>query len=341
MMARACREGCSLVGWAVLVVVALLVNGIIFFANYVGAKTSLELANYGMAPLGSDRLIGRWVGAFFGEATVADFLAAGLAAGVGAFAFIGTKVVFQVPRFIEQRRAYRAANDVESAAILNVRVIVELLVAAALVTGLVLVWIWDLHLFLFRSLAEGLDLHDPVAAAATVPNWKGAAAEHGGLFIVELARVGGRGYIALSAVGCLALEYCLYKAGIAGGQFLRSLNDLFADDEIAVPTSWPPRSASVRESSFAPSEDRPATTQGPLFEDIVAPATSSPTAGGTQSIEAPVEVLGSRTAASIRPSDARRNPDAFYVDDVSGAVWDRVYWKSLHEDTASEDAKAA
>lgn len=344
MIERTVREGLSLVGWTVLVAAAFVVNGIIVFANYVGAKTSLELSNYGMAPLDSDRLIGRWVGAFFGEATIADFLAAGMAIGIGMFAFIACKVIFQVPRFIEQLRAYRANHDLESSRIVGVRLVVELCVFAALGTGLVLVWLWDIGLFRFRSLAEGFNLHDPVAAAATVANWEESVAEHGGLFIVELAELGGRGYLALALVGCLSLEYCLYKAAIVGGQFLRAVMAIFADpdDEIGVASVRFHTGANAPEPGVALSGNND-PDQEPLFDDIPAPVATpaAATGHGTDASDEPVEVLGSPAPVSIRPSEARRNPEVYYVDDVSGAVWDSVYWRSLHEDAGPGTAKAA
>jgi hypothetical protein len=188
----------------------VVLNGAMMIANYLACKGSFELLGFEMRPLWTDELVGHLLGAFFPKATLAHFYALIVAVTVALGLFLVFKLAFSVADLWEARRDSLAANDQESAR-KAMRLIVRDL-GMLLIFLIPLAWAiyWDVYLFRYRSIAGALGIEDPTVAPQMF-GWERQLRENGELFAWALVHIGAWGYVAVTALACLSLEFAWHK----------------------------------------------------------------------------------------------------------------------------------
>jgi len=347
MIERTIRNTLAFASWLMASFGLLLLNAVVLLANYLACKVSFELAGFENQPLDRDRLIGRFAGAIFGQATLADFYAMVVAAAVALGAFLLFKLLFALPHHLEQRQLYRHAGDLTSARIVSTWLWFDAAVIGLLSVGVAAAMLWDIDLFRYRSLSNAFSVDDPAVAAGSIPEWGRAMEQYGDLFSVHLAKIGPAGYLAVTLISCLALEYALHKTRTAGVQLLR---DVAALAEVSAPydgseATEPQAPEAVANGNVEPSPDAglsgtPGSAGEPLFDPVVV-GRGATSGSAPEASEATVGVIGGADGERVLRSDARAAADRYHVDDATGLVWDRAYWEQLHGTAENDQAEAA
>jgi hypothetical protein len=349
MIERMIKDTAACVLWLFGSGALLFVNFIVLLANYLSSVVSFELSGYEMRPLASYRLVGPFFGAFLGQATLADFYAAGLALVVSAGAFFLAKALFSIHPLVDERRRYRLAGDVDSAAAVNRRLWLDAGVSLFLIALLTATTLWEIHLFRLRSLCNAFDIDDPATCAGSMPEWGRVLQQYGDLFSVQLANVGPAGYVSVTFLACLLLEYAFYRLHTAAAQLLAAAGAVVAGAPLlplydVAYAGADPRDVSpaALASSAAGGEAPAAQSNGstPLFDPAVVAQPQTETTRVNDADE-PVEVIGGAGGERVRRSEAHAQHDRYYVDEITGQVWDRRYRESLHSIPEDDDRPEA
>jgi hypothetical protein len=219
MLTNAVRNFVALVLWLVLVLVSLYVNVQVTIANYLGCKAALELQGYESQPLSSDSLVGRLLGSLFGDATLAQFFALGVAIIEALGLFLIFNIGFGLSKLFEIRRENRRAlEEAETTPIAeghdpaaevrasSHRIVLSYVKLACLGVMLFFAINWDLDLFRFRSVADALANGSPEITPMQIPSWVNFVSTNDHLFVKGLISIGAWGYLAITAIGCFLLE---------------------------------------------------------------------------------------------------------------------------------------
>jgi hypothetical protein len=208
MISNSIRNFIALLLWLALALVCLYVNVQVTIANYLGCKSALELQGYEMQPLRTDTLVGQLLGSFFGEATLAQFFALGVALVMSLSLFFLFNIAFGLFDLFEIRKEHDDLTQVRAA---NRRIILSVVKIAFILGFLYWAVSWDLDLFRFRSVAGAIAAGEPEIDPLKVPSWANFVTTHDNLFVKELIGVGAWGYLAITALGCFLLEESFEK----------------------------------------------------------------------------------------------------------------------------------
>lgn len=218
-----------------LVVFTMCLVGLVIFAflnlillptNYLATGFSFYLLGYDGMPVGADVLIGPYMGSFFEDASVTHFFAMCLTLACFLGLFVAFHSLFHILQLSEDRKAYLLQSDPESAAIATRMLLKEAFLLFVLwVPPLIWILHWDIELFRLRSVAGALALEDP-AVASQLANWEEQVQENSLMWAWTLTKSGAWSYLAMTAVGCLGLEYTLMKFSGAWARLLSSIQSM-------------------------------------------------------------------------------------------------------------------
>lgn len=365
------RQFVTVVFWSAVTAGAVIVTAWACAANYLGCKSALELQGYESQPIATDSLIGPWLGAFFGEATLAQFLSLSLVS-IEALSFLLIfHFLFDQWRLFQIRQLQQALGDQQQVRTANALLIQQGIVLAMLTTLAVLIVRWDIDLFRYRSLAGAFGIEDPAIATATVQRWDIELQQNGKLFAWNLIRSGAEGYIAMTAGACLGFE-------IAKMRLAEHFSVLMQPVDTRLARAFSPHvmaeefsAADVAEAPTGRTEDHPQTatpvpeelpasvaarmagghvigntnghtnghTNGsaarPLFETPAMPATS-----GTASTPRPLVSAVAEPALHVVIGDADDHvtmttalaqPERYHVDIETRMIFSRPYWEALNQ----------
>lgn len=219
MISNSIRNFIALLLWLALALVCLYVNVQVTIANYLGCKAALELQGYEGQPLYTDSLLGQFLGSFFGDATLAQFFALGVAIVEALSLFFLFHIGFGLFNLFEIRKENKlAANDEQRSNVGNDhnaaaevraatrRIILSIVKISFLVGFLYWAVRWDLDLFRFRSIADAIANGSPEVNPLQIPSWANFVTANDHLFVKALIEVGAWGYLAITALGCFLLE---------------------------------------------------------------------------------------------------------------------------------------
>lgn len=226
MFNRITRNITGLIAWMIVVIGCIVLNGIVVLSNYLGCKASFELLSYEMRPLHTDELLGGFFGSFFSEATMAHLFAMTVTLTVAFGLILLFHLMFSVYELCYDRRAYIAAGDEESAKIALRLIVRDLILIAIFAIPVFYAAKWDIGLFRYRSVAGALGIEAPQLATSTVKSWELQLEEQGHLFAWSLARFGAWGYIAVTAIACLGMEFSSVKTGEKWSQLCNACGEL-------------------------------------------------------------------------------------------------------------------
>ena len=188
-------------------VILLSVFVALIVANYLACKSAFDFSGYDGLPLANEAFIGQIIGPFFPEATLSHFYALVVAVVIALGLFILTYCIFYIWVLMRDQKAYLAQNDSQSAQIILNKMHETMLLIAIIIPCLASAINWDFQLFLYRSVVGALGIEDPSQAPLTVLNWERQMEVNGNFFAWHLARIGAFGYLGITGVACIALEF--------------------------------------------------------------------------------------------------------------------------------------
>jgi len=188
------------------------IMGCSFFAlmimNYLACKTSFDYLGYDSLPLAKEAFIGQIIGPFFPDATLSHFSAFVVALIVAVGWFILCNRLFHIWELVKERKVYLSRSDRESAQVILYHIYGDILLIIFILSFFIGVILWDLDLFRYRSVIGALGIDDPAQAPLYVENWDNQIRTRGHLFAWAITSEGAFGYIGVTGVACVALEYC-------------------------------------------------------------------------------------------------------------------------------------
>jgi len=341
------RNNGVFLGWAAIWLCAALVQGVVFWANYMGLSEAFSKLGFDMMPLGKDPLFGPLVGAFLGKATLVQVYASCVAGAIGFGIFMMMKLGFRVLDLTQERQTLTEENNPAKARTASRLINRNAIYMAILGIPLLVAIFYDVSLFKYRSIVSllhpgGVDI-DPMG----IPQMASMSRDHPDSFATWLAGMGAWGYIAITMIACLVFELVGRKVGEAWSWMLASYGSIFRstspNGQNTIGTGTEQQSARRIPDTQGGNEPIvaatvPATeanknpvssTTGTLMESV---STGNATSDGTSTNEAspiPQQVVGA-AGISISLEDARSQPDRFHVD-LQNVVWDRKVWDSLHQ----------
>lgn len=349
MAERLSRSFILLIVWGALTAVTFGINLMVIFANYMGLKTAFELANFEAARLSLDSMLGPFLGAFLGKATLAHFYALALATAVGFGIFLLFHSLSFLLMLFRERQAHRLAGDIESVRQANWLIVFEIIFSVVLLATLVPVFWWDIELFRYRLAANALNIDHPEVATASIERWDLLLKTHGHLFSFNLNRVGAWGYIATTAVACIGLEYSLTKLSSAWTTLLNAFEspvvvqdkqqNQWADDwESATPQNEAGVPVPADGDNGQVPEWQPQTRESdamPAFPPRFGSDTNANAGDDGEGVnptqrDEPQDVIGGNPGEQVTLAQALANPERFWVDPDNRQVWHTALRSRLH-----------
>lgn len=202
----------AFVFWLGLFVVVLCATFFAILEHYLALKSGLEIAGFEPIPIKGDELVGPFLTAFVPNATLPEATALTIA----LFDFLAFLIVFDAlfwaVELAQFHRASKAAERPDEAAEAKNQLIAT---GVVLFVSLVLLFPalgWEISIWRFRSIAGAMGI-EHLTNVGGIPDWEQLRETIGGTFIYQLARIGAWGYIAFTALGCIALDQCGRRMG--------------------------------------------------------------------------------------------------------------------------------
>jgi len=212
--------------WLFLDFLSFFIHLIVVIANYMGTLAAFELLGFEMRPLETDSLLGPYLGAFLGNATMAHFYALAIALTVALAQFLVYHSTFRVFDLSRDRRTYIQRGDEESAGIALRLILFELGILFFFVLLLGIAVIFDVELFRYRFIAGALSIDDPTVATKSILSWSLQVKENFHLYAWHIARIGAWGYLSVTALACLMLGFLMHKTGDAWTRLLSGFQEM-------------------------------------------------------------------------------------------------------------------
>ena len=211
MISRNIRNVAGLLAWLSAGGILVLLNFSLVVANYLACLVSFTLLGVDTKPLGEDELFGPLFMTVAPQATQAHLYAAVVAAAMAAGFFFMVRFLFHSIELYRDRKTFYIPNKEEQNAKAALKEIEENLLKALLLSiAMGFLVYWDIQLFRYR-LTAGLFQIDSPDAASQLPNWQLQWQQNSDFYGWALTRCGAWGYVAVTALGCLLLEFGFTK----------------------------------------------------------------------------------------------------------------------------------
>jgi hypothetical protein len=205
------RHVAGLMFWAAFVVLNLWALVLVGTSNYLGCKSAFELLGFETQPLWRDPLVGPFLGAFFGEVTLAQCYALGIALVMSLAWFLVAHTGIELHQLWEHRRTHKASGDDAEVRAATQLLVLHSAILAVVLAGLAYAARWEIDLFRYRAVAAALGIDDPKEATAAISRWSTEIGANGEIGAWDLARRGVWGYLAITALCSMCLEVGFYK----------------------------------------------------------------------------------------------------------------------------------
>jgi hypothetical protein len=330
--------------------------------NYQACSFAFYMLNYDQQPLNKDPFVGRVIGLFFKDVTLGHLYALVLTAAVCIAFFVLFHKLSEIFQHLRLRREHLNTGDSQSARTELERAFWQAGEALIIAIPAVLAGWFDVMLFRFRSIVGAMGIEDP-SMAVQIANWQMQLEDNLSLFAWQLTQIGAWGYIGVTAVGCIALEYALRRTGEKWDMLARVIDYCMAPglpedqetqytDPAGVDEAHGPDPAvgGFANGYDADTGNTAATcaTGEPRWEN---PAPEDSTVDpGFQAQEGadrefpsaakPVgqEVIGSDPPERLTLDEALARPDRYFVDPDTMDVWSRKFYQTMNDNPARKAA---
>ena len=325
MVNRLIRNSFGFTAWVIMAIGCMAINGTIALANYLGCRTTFELLNYELSPLGGDGLLGMFFQVFLREATICNLFALSLnLAEIVGFYFLFHLLLRIYEMWRERSDSLRemakkiaqdkdGSEDEGNARLATQLIIQDAILLAILIGPLVCILFWDVFLFRYRSIAALMGIDDPALAARTIETWDIQLQGRANLLALFLAKVGAWGYIAITAISCLGVETSFKRAGESWARLTSAIGEWYngLNGNISSPNQAGGDDDNTNPPAINPQEPQPGVR--PLPE------------------EEPQPVMGSKSGERVTLAHAIANPKRYWVDTETREIWDADFRKQLME----------
>lgn len=365
------RNMVALLFWMLITAMSIAIHSCVVFSNYMASETAFELLGYEMKPLSSDALLGPYIGTFLGNSTLAHLYAMALSVTLAWSLFMVFHLGFRIFEMILDHSTYVEQGEDASARLASRLIIRDLAIIGAFAIPLAFALYWDLELFRFRSVCGALQIDDPAVATVSITNWELQLRERSHLFTWVIAKFGGWGYLAVTALACLALEFSFHKLGESWARLLSGFQGILnssarSDPELTLygydengqpvytsagdvvygvdgnPLTQPSPEQSVE--TGADGAEPALESQAPQIEmhydepadthsdnDLLDEGDNSEHLRCNLESVERHEVIASPTNERLTFSEALAAPDLYHVDIANRQIWWRQYWNNIHE----------
>lgn len=352
-------------GWVCLAMLLVVLEAIVVISHYSHLQVALLLSGADGGPLGLDPLLGPYVGAFIGEATLPNTIALGMAASLGIGAFLIAHLVEKMLFLLQHRDEFRADPTERRLALwsLGQKLFWVLLIAS----GLFFVGRWDVELFKFRS-AAGASGIESSSEASKMKAFSALAKAGPEQSYVHLAEVGAVGLCMLSGLTAFCFAACLSRIEENSTSMMEAIGRWFEGDEganspeegtsVATEDGVSAGGAAGVDSNTSASSGDPQTMpvsdaapDARAQEEVDAepgasqPADSSAVAVLEAAAAAPTcrerrEVVG-EPGTRLTYEEAGRQPQRYRISGEDGAIWSVALWEALHDRGQEDEVGAA
>ena len=344
MVNRLIRNSFGFTAWVIMAIGCMAINGTIALANYLGCRTTFELLNYELSPLGGDGLLGMFFQVFLREATICNLFALSLnLAEIVGFYFLFHLLLRIYEMWRERSDSLRemakkiaqdkdGSEDEGNARLATQLIIQDAILLAILIGPLVCILFWDVFLFRYRSIAALMGIDDPALAARTIETWDIQLQGRANLLALFLAKVGAWGYIAITAISCLGVEISFKRAGESWARLTSAIGEWYKSlgqqNENGSNAPNPNTAGGDDNRNLDPSAIDP---RDPPF--IVDPEDDNRDIPGVDPSpeEEPQPVMGSKSGEHVTLAHAIGHPNRYWVDMETREVWDADFRKQLME----------
>lgn len=188
-------------------IIVLAVFVALIIANYLACKSAFDYLGYDGLPLAKEAFLGEIVGPFFPDATLSHFYAFVLAVVIAIGLFLISNRLFHIWDLLKDRKRYLSQLDDDSAQIILWQIWDNIALLIVILPFLMASLTWDFQLFRYRSVFGALGIDDPAQAPLAVANWENQIEKYGHFFAWALAGIGAFGYIGVTGVAAVSLDF--------------------------------------------------------------------------------------------------------------------------------------
>lgn len=347
----------------------LVVTAVMTLTNYLSCEFSFELLGYDKKPLKFDELVGPFLAAYLEKAQLVHLYSFMVAVLVTLGLFLTFRISAGIYNLYMDRRYYLGAADPESARIVTQKIVREVIWLVALAVPIYWAVHWDIQLFRVRSIAGVLGAEGPDVMLDLL-GWEQQMEQNGQMWVWQITHLGAFGYLSLTAIACLGLEFSMRKISEHFRETIDRIQALFTPepsrgespdfygyDENGLPVydNQVPIAYDVNGNPIASAGEVPvdgaigeSESQAPLreAESCAGPSPEDPAKDGDEGPEASsaadhamkndasatVEVIGGREGKRVSLEAALADPARYWVDPNTQQVWAVEYRKTLFGD---------
>ena len=211
MVSKFIRHTVSTLGWVGLFFLVAAMTCWAVLEHYLSVQSALELVGFESREVWRDSLVGPFLNAMAPGLTLSQAVAATIAVIEAVICLIICDLITRIARLLEYRRSVRQQGQDAEAREAAYRAIGYTVLLAAVAVVLVPAVRYDFDLFRLRALAgaKGMEFPEQVAE---LPRWPSVETDPLP-YSIWLAHAGAWGYMAYTALACVALHYSTAKVG--------------------------------------------------------------------------------------------------------------------------------
>ena len=216
MVSNSIRHAVGTLFWVGLFALIAAMTCWAVLEHYLSVQSALELVGFEGREVWRDSLVGPFLNAMAPGLTLPQAVAATIAVIEAVMLLIICDLVARIARLLEYRRSVRHQGQDAEAREAAYRAIGYTALLAVVAALLVPALRYDFELFRLRALAGAMGMEFP-NEVAELASWASIAGEADLPYSIWLAHAGAWGYMAFTALACVALHYSSPWNKVVGG----------------------------------------------------------------------------------------------------------------------------